>query len=241
STTTISSSVNPAIYGQNVTFSATVTPSAATGTVEFFDGTTSLGSVAMSSGAATLATSNLSAGTHSITARYSGDSDLGGSVSAPLTETVDKASTTTTISSSLNPSSYSQNVTITATLSPSSATGTVEFFDGAVLIGSAAVSAGSASLSTSSLSVGSHSITVSYAGDSNFNGSASTPLAAVVNKASSTTTISSSVNPSSYGQNVTVTATVTPSSATGAVEFFDGTTSLGSAAISSGAAALSIS
>src|SRR5262249_23074138 len=114
------------------------------------------------------------------------------------------------------------------------------FLDGSTLIGSAAVSGGSASLSTASLSVGPHSITASYAGDANFNGSASTPLAEVVNQESSATTISSSVDTSTYGKKNTIIATMTPSTATGAVEFFDGTTSLGSTAISSGAAALSI-
>src|SRR5438093_272638 len=81
---------------------------------------------------------------------------------------VNKAATTTTIASSLNPSTSGQNVTFTATVSPPAATGTVQFFDGGTSLGTATLIGGSASVSTSALSVGSHSITATYSGDSTF-------------------------------------------------------------------------
>src|SRR5262249_24877463 len=153
-----------------------------------------------------------------------------GSSSTVLTETVDKATTTTAIASSANPSIYGQNMTFTAAVT-SGATGWVQFLDGAVLLGSAAISGGNATFSISSLAVGSHSITASYGGDLNFSGSASTALTDTLNKASTTTTVASGVNPSTFGQNVTLTATVT-TGATGSVQFSDGGVSLGNGVIS---------
>ena len=88
STTTLSSSLNPSQYNQNVTFTATVTPITATGTVTFkFDGTT-LVTTTLSGGAATYVTSTLSVGQHSVVATYNGDSNLFGSISATLTQTI---------------------------------------------------------------------------------------------------------------------------------------------------------
>src|ERR1700683_985214 len=90
-TTTLTSSQNPSNYGQAVTFSATVTSqgfkSTPTGTVNFYDGTTNLGSSNLSSSAvATLTISTLAVGTHSITATYNGDSNFGSSTSAALSQ-----------------------------------------------------------------------------------------------------------------------------------------------------------
>ncbi len=90
---------------------------------------------------------------------------------------------------------------------------------------------------TSSLAAGTHSITAQYGGDSNFNGAVSTLVSQVVNLASSTIALTSSINPSTFGASVTLTATVT-SGATGTVTFHDGTTSLGTGTISSGVATL---
>ncbi len=95
----------------------------------------------------------------------------GGGNSNSASFTVNKANTTTSLSSSRNPSKLGQPVTFTATVSPSAATGTVTFYDGTNQLGSANLSAGKASLSTSKLSVGTHSITATYAGNSSYNGS----------------------------------------------------------------------
>src|SRR5207244_3991327 len=64
-TTTLTSPTNPAVYGQNVTLVASVAPASATGKVQFKDGTTTLGTPALSGGSATVATPYLSVGTHS--------------------------------------------------------------------------------------------------------------------------------------------------------------------------------
>jgi parallel beta-helix repeat protein len=236
--TTLTSSLSPSTAGQAVTFTATVTPTSgtatATGTVQFFDGTTLLGSGTLNaSGAATFATTSLALGNHAITARYLGDPIDLGSTSQALTQTVQN-STTTALVSSLNPTTAGQNVNFTATVSRSpgtgTPTGTVQFYDGTTLLGTANLNpSGTATFTTNKLAAGSHAITARYLGDANDAGSTSVALTQVV-QTSTTTTLVSSLNPSTAGQAVTFTATVTPTSGTatptGTVQFYDGTTLL---------------
>jgi hypothetical protein len=252
STTALVSSLNPSTSGQSVTFTATVTgPSGnmtvPTGSVNFMDGTTTLGSGTLNgSGTTTYTTAALSAGSHLITAVYSGDSNFSGSTSNVVTQVVNAASkaSTTALVSSLNPSTSGQSVTFTATVTGPSGnttapTGSVSFMDGTTSLGSGALNgSGIATYTTATLSVGSHSITAVYGGDTNFTGSTSNVVSQVVNaaKAASTTTVTSSASPSTAGQSVTFTATVAgPSGSTtvptGAVNFLDGTTTLATATL----------
>jgi hypothetical protein len=89
-TTSITSSANPSSIGQSVTFTATIATGSgtATGTVSFKDGTTTLGTGAVSGNKATFTTASLSLGIHSITAVYSGDSSYTTSTSAALQQSV---------------------------------------------------------------------------------------------------------------------------------------------------------
>src|SRR5439155_6325615 len=120
----VTSSANPSVFGQSVPFTATVAavpPGAGTpsGTVTFtIDGTPQT-PAALTSGTATLSTSSLSVGTHTVTAAYNGDSNFNtsNSTAAPLTQTVNKANSATTAVSSANPSVSGQTVTFTATVS----------------------------------------------------------------------------------------------------------------------------
>jgi Big-like domain-containing protein len=243
--TALTSSLDPLTFGHAVTFTATVFPLTATGTVEFFDGSGSLGTAALSAGTASLTTTTLAVGTHFITASYSGDASFARSTSASLTQTVvaETVDTTTALTSSANPSEYGQLVTFTAIVSPQSgATGSVMFMEGSTTLGTGELNAsGVAALSTLSLGVGAHSITAQYMGDSSHTGSTSPPLIQTVNKAGTTTTLTSSPNPSKSGKPVTFTATVSPSTVTGTVQFFDGSTSLGTANLIGGTATLSTS
>jgi hypothetical protein len=234
-TTKVTSSLNPSTYGSSVKFTATVTPSAATGTVTFKDGTKTLGTASLSAGTASYSTTTLTAGTHSITASYAGNTTYNTSTSSALSQTVNKVNSTTTVASSVNPSIYGSSVKFTATVTPSAATGTVTFKDGTKTLGTGTISGGTASYSTSTLAVGSHSITASYAGDSNDNSSTSTTLTQNVLQSSSVS-LTSSANPSIYGASVTFTATVSPSAATGTVTFYNGTNPLGTGSISGGIA-----
>ena len=162
---------------------------------------------------------------------------------ASYTQVVNPATGTISIVSSLNPSQYTQSVTFTATV-PSTASGTVTFFDGATKINAtpAAIISGSASASISTLSVGNHNITATFTADANSNyASASTaaPLVQTVKTGPSGIALTSSPNPSTFGANVSFTATLA-STATGNVTFYDTTTSttLGTVAASSGTAVL---
>jgi hypothetical protein len=88
--TAIVSSLNPSIFGQSVTFTATVTSAwgVPTGTVTFFDGAATLGTSTLSAGVASFATAALSVGLHPITAVYGGSASFSGSTSAVLSQTV---------------------------------------------------------------------------------------------------------------------------------------------------------
>jgi large repetitive protein len=170
---------------------------------------------------------------------------LTGTASAALT------TTTTTVTSSLNPSDFGQNVTFIAavTTGTGTLTGTVSFSDGAtVLAASIPLTAGGASFTTSTLTVGSHSITASYSGDSTHSPSTSTPalIQVVIQASPTTTTITSNLNPSNFGQGVTFTATITTTGAnagtpTGTVSFSDGATVLAtSVPVTAGVASFTI-
>ncbi|HYC58625.1 MAG TPA: N,N-dimethylformamidase beta subunit family domain-containing protein [Thermoanaerobaculia bacterium] len=90
-TTTVTSSLNPAHPGESVTFTATVTSATAgtiTGNVTFSDGASVIGTATLTSGTASLTRSNLAPGSHAITARYDGDTNYAGSISSTLTQII---------------------------------------------------------------------------------------------------------------------------------------------------------
>jgi uncharacterized repeat protein (TIGR01451 family) len=218
-TATLSSSANPSVFGQAVTFTALVAAAApgagtATGTVTFQDGAATLSILNLVNGQVSFTTSSLAAGSHSITAVYNGDSNFNAASSAAFSQTVNKLASAGTLSSSANPSVFGQAVTFTAAVSAASPaagtpTGTVTFQDGSTSLGTANVLNGRASVTLSALAVGLHSVTAVYGGDGNFNSSTSM-IAQTVNKASTTTNLSSSANPATLNQAVTFTATVNP-------------------------------
>jgi unsaturated chondroitin disaccharide hydrolase len=186
--TSLVSSLNPALYGRAITLTATTKPATSgfpSGTVTFKDGTVSLGTGTLSNGKATIPRSNLAARSHTITAFYSGDANYTGSTSPALTQNVTKAGTIATVYSSLNPSRPGSSVTFTALLRSSTSgtpTGIVTFKDGTTTLGTGTLNnVGKASYATSTLAVGTHSITVDYPGSTNFTGSASPPLTQTVN------------------------------------------------------------
>jgi uncharacterized repeat protein (TIGR01451 family) len=212
-----------------VTFTATVTGSSTppgtitgtpTGTVTFEDAGTPIGTGTMnSSGVATFSTSTLAVGSHAITAVYGGDANGGtsgflGSTSNTVTQVV-LNSTTTALTSSLNPSPQGQSVTFTATVSSAGGTptGTVTFFDNGVALAlPVTLVNGVATFTTSTLSVGSHPITAVYNGNGTFGGSTSNTVIQIVSIASPSlqlSAIAAPVSVSAAGQTILYTATVT--------------------------------
>ena len=255
-TSVVTSATNPSVFGQSVTFTATVTAVAPgsgtpTGSITFLDGSTTLGTATLSGGKATFKTTALAAGPHTITVSYSGDGNFVTSTSAPLTQTVNQAATTSKVTSSANPSVFGESVTFTATVkavAPGSGTptGTVSFLDGSTSLGTGTLSGGTATFSISTLAVAAHSITVVYGGDTNFLTSTSGILTQTVKQAATTSSVSSSVNPSVSGQAVTFTATIAPVSPgsgtpTGTVTFDDGSTVLGTVTLTNGTASFTTS
>ena len=248
--TTVASSNDSSDFEGPVTFTATVTNTsgnggAPTGAVEFFDGATDLGpgsaltATGPNAAKSTFTTTGLLVGDHNIRAVYTPTGDFLGS-SGALTQSVN-ADTSTGVVSNLDPSTFDQNVTFTATVTNTSGnggppTGTVEFFDGATDLGTGSAltangaDAATSTFSTATLSAGNHTIRAVYTPAGDFLGS-SGALTQTVN-AGTSTAVTSNLDPSNFGQNVTFTATVTNTSGnggppTGTVEFFDGATDLG--------------
>jgi len=245
-TTSLVSSVNPAAISQIITFTARVANQSGTklvGTVTFQHGNTTT-TAQLKSNQAAYSTSYSTTGIHSVTATYSGDASDFGSSSATLKEYVGQAPTTTTLATSGSPSLIGKSVTFTATVKWTYGTvpdgEVVTFFNGTAEIGTGITSGGKAKFTTSSLPARTNGLKATYAGDVNFKPSSGS-LQQVVEKYTTKSTLTSSLNPSRFGEKVIFTAHVTSSgpAPTGNVRFFDGATAIGSATLTSGVAKLS--
>jgi len=216
---------NPQTAGQPVTFTALLSdadlsdPSAPTGTVKFFDGTTQIGAGTVGGGAAHMTTSALGGGAHQITAHYGGDVTHQASVSSTLDEQINQLATTVGLASApINgaghnsaPSGTSVIFTATITTADSAATGTVTFYDGVTTIGSGTVSSDVATFTTAALSIGIHEISATYNGDFVHLGNTSNTLEQHI---SAPTTTSISVPQTTVPTGSTVDMTVHVASAT---------------------------
>src|SRR5262245_39554090 len=237
-TVAVTSDSNPSAWGQLVTFTATV-PASATGNITFKDSLTTLGTVAPTSGTAQLQKSNLSPGNHThITAVYSGDACYAPATSPAYAQLVTRVATVVNLTSDVHPSTFGENVVLTATVSPAGPTGRVAFLDGANSLGTATVNVftGVATLNVGNLLPGTHALTAHYPGDAHFDSSTSVPYAQIVDPQTTSVELSTSVSPSVCKQLVTWTATVTPGEATGTVSFIDGSTTLGTVSLGAGVA-----
>jgi hypothetical protein len=184
-TTAVTATSNTSVFGQPVTFTATVkavtaTAGTPTGTVTFSAGGTVLGTATLSGGTARFNMPPLAVGSHTITASYSGNPSFKTS-SGSLKQKVKPAATTVAITASANPTVTGQSVTFAATVtavapSVGTPTGTVTFEDGGKILSRGVLSGGTATF-TASLRPGSHKITAVYdAGGSGF----ATSLSAVL-------------------------------------------------------------
>jgi hypothetical protein len=175
SSVALASTSSTAVFGQAVTFTATlsaVSPGSGTptGTVTFYNGSTLLGGAALNNGVASFTTSGLSAGSHTIKASYGGDGNFI-SCSKSISQSVKKDSVKLTASPTT--ATRNQAVTLTATVtvaSPGSGlpTGTVTYKDATkgVVLGIVPLVNGTATLpNVVFTSSGKHRIAISYSGD----------------------------------------------------------------------------
>ncbi len=216
----ITSSANPSVVGDPVTFTATMNPAAQNqDSSSYFiaNDTTYLATITDGVASATIAAADLPEGTDNVgvVLRYTGlPGDNSGEADAGYAQVVNAppvlTPTTTALASSTNPSTAGQPVTFTATVTPSTATGTVNFVEGTTVLGSGTLSGGHATFTTSSLSAATHCIKAVYLGNASYATSPSAQINQVVHPAPITTTtaLASSANPSNSGQPVTFTATV---------------------------------
>ena len=191
-TVALISSANPAEFNQTITFTATV-PAAASGVMTFRDGTVVLGTGAVNAaGLALLTTSNLTIGSHTITATYGGNSSYEAAASAPLGQVIGKIPTAVTLSQSAAAQLLHNVVTFAATVTAASPTptGTVTFLEGTTVLGTTALNtngtvvalakSADAAYATSGLTTGSHQIVAVYSGDASFSTSTSAPVTYIV-------------------------------------------------------------
>ncbi len=258
--TTLTSSVGgtsstTSTYGQSVVLTATVTASGATfdglGSVSFYIGAEPIAGCSGTSAVAlqdvsgsytaTCTTSQavvpssndtmiLPGGSDAIVAEYSGDANFPPAESASVTETVNAATPTLTVSATPSLDFYGQSLSLSVGVSPTDGGGTVTFLDNGVniagcvglsLTGDAGLglgtddSAGATCSVGSSWSAGTYPITVSYSGDASATQAVSAVDNVVVHKDNTSATVSESPTTVTYGNESASTFTVTVTTAHG--------------------------
>ena len=166
---------------------------------------------------------------------------------ATLTGTGEPNTTTTKLTANPNPVAVGHALTLTVHVNPTfkgTPTGTVTFYDGATVLGTASLSGGIAQFVTTSLTAGSHTLTAVYAGDAVFQGSTSAAVTEQVNQAIATVSAVSSASPVYVFQDIVFTASVNADGgvmATGAMTFQQGATALGTVPLVNGQASVTSS
>jgi polygalacturonase len=238
-------------YGNTQTLTATVTATGGTptGTVEFYDGGSDLGTGTLSSGSTSLPVA-LTGGMHTISAVYSGDNTFKTSTSTTKSVTIAQATTTTAASANPTTVAIGGSSTLTAIISGAGSsvpTGTVSFTDTtnspAVALGNANLDGtGTAALSPNFTTVGAHTITVSYAGDTNYLASSGT-TAVQVNlqpTATSLTAPATAVYGTAAMLTVAVAETTGSGTPTGQVTILDGGTQIAQGLLTAGTFSTSV-
>jgi len=177
----LTSTPNPSVVGQLVTFTATITSTGGmpTGAMTVRDGAASIGTATINAnGQAIFTTSSLAAGTHTISFVYAGNSTFAPGFSNVVSQTVNTTSgnaTTTSVTSSPNPSLVGQPVTFIATVTAGAGTptGFVTFRIGSIAATAPLNSSGLATFTIATLAEGSHQVTVEYGGFGGFGKSTS--------------------------------------------------------------------
>ncbi len=221
-------SASSVAFGSSVSFSAVLMTQnvyssiVPTGSLNFFSGTTQLGSAPLQvcganapgviTACANFSTSSLPHGLDSITVTYNGDASYAGSSSSNIFITV-LYPATVAVSSSSPTASFGSPVTFTAHVTTTQSggptiTGNVSFStDYGLALGSATLSNGSAPVTSSAISGGVHNVFAYYSGDTNYE-SVSSAVTETITKANTTTGVAMSNSTITSGQSVTLTATI---------------------------------
>ncbi len=247
--TTLSVSPRPSTYGQALTFTTFVTGNGGTptGTVTYYDGTTSLGTATLdANGEAIFTNASLNVGTHQLIAVYAGDGTFMGSTSGAVAQEVDMATTTTAVTTSASTVQVGQNFTLTATVTGQyggALTGKVWFQRGLTVLAKVPIVNGQANLTINFKIVGTYHVTASYQGDSNSFGSSASVTETIVK---GTTTTALTFNPTSpvFGQPINFAATVSsligPPPDGEVIVLREGTRVLGTGTLSGGTATIQV-
>ena len=245
STSALTASPSPSVFGNSVVLTATVSVGAGTtvaGPVNFSKGTTTLcsavalaGTSATSKTATCIVPATTDAGVRSYVASFAGNATVAAST-ATLSHTINKAAPALTVASSVGSPTTVQSFMLTATASIATATGTVDFKEGTTARCAAVLLMGTTSKTATctipATALGAHSFTANYSGDSNHNPTIQTISVTVVAVpvpvplATSTTTLTVTPSLSVFDGSRTLTATVLPASARGTVNFTEAGTSL---------------
>jgi Glycosyl hydrolases family 28/Bacterial Ig-like domain (group 3) len=253
-TVTLNAMLQPSM--SQVTYSNSTGTPAPTAPVQFYEGTTMVGTGTLGGNGtiASLTLTGVTNGPHTYTALYPGDSTYSaytfGKVTVTVTPTV--APSTSTLTASPSTLQAGSTILLTATVAGTSLagapTGTVNFFDGTTMIGSSPVGTTAsgttvtATLSTAVNGSGTHSFSAQYAGDVNDAASTSPTITVTAGAIPTATSLSLASSFIAVGAGEILTATVGSTGGVpgGTVTFFSGTTSLGSGTLSNGTASLTI-
>jgi len=247
---------NPVIYGTAVTLTSTVTPNppgagTPTGNLQFYDGGTLLVTEPLVAGQATY-TVTLGPGQHAIGVTYQGDANFQGYIEPSVSVLVNRIPTAISVTSSAPTAVASQVITFTAQISPNAPagamqpTGQVQFTSDGATIGVNTLVSGVATITVANLMPGLHQIQAIYTGDLGWAATTSAYIPETITAAQTVTQLTSSANPSVYGQQVTFTVGVAVTltgtvPAAGQIQLYDNAVGIGvPVSITSGTATVTV-
>ncbi|MFC9787370.1 Ig-like domain-containing protein [Rhodococcus sp. NPDC127528] len=237
SSTTTLAPVPSARVGQPTTLTATVTGGAPGNPVEFYDATTKIGQGSLdATGTATLAWTPAVKGGHTLSARFPDTAYANGSQSAALTIQVSEQNANSTVTlAPVTGAQVGRAATITATVNPTAAGGTIELLDGSASLATIPVPAdGRAIYQWIPATAGSHTLHATFSGRDGVAGSTTTQQVSVADapaQSTNSTTTLSPVSGATVGKATTLTAKVNPADAGGTVTFKNGNTVVGTAQV----------